>query len=106
MTLETAPKRLNVTDYSNKPELLRVVKAERQGFYDLIEQVGEAGWEGRTASGEWQVRDLVGHLIDVTESYIDRFNLAREGRPFPEAIGLKPMAAKLDEGARRFRSLS
>ena len=49
MTLETAPKRLNVMDYSNKPELLRVVKAERQGFYDLVDQVGESGWQGKTA---------------------------------------------------------
>jgi uncharacterized protein (TIGR03083 family) len=106
MTLETAPKRLNVMDYSTKPELLRVVKAERQGFYDLIDQVGEGGWQGKTASGEWQVRDLVGHMIDVTESYLDRFALARAGRPFPEALGLRIMAEKLDEGARRFRSLS
>jgi uncharacterized protein (TIGR03083 family) len=106
MTLETAPKRLNVMDYSTKPELLRVVKAERQGFYDLVDEVGESGWEGKTASGEWQVRDLVGHMIDVTESYLERFALAREGKPFPEAVGLKPMAAKLDEGARRFRGLS
>ena len=106
MTLETAPKRLNVMDYSNKPELLRVVETERQGFCDLVDEVGESGWEGRTASGEWQVRDLVGHLIDVTESYIDRFKLAREGKPFPDPIGLKPMAGLLDQGARRFRSLS
>jgi uncharacterized protein (TIGR03083 family) len=106
MTLETAPKRLNVMDYSNKPELLRVVKAERQGFYDLVQQTGDSGWEGRTASGEWQVRDLVGHMIDVTESYIERFGMAREGKEAPAAIGLKPMAKMLDEGARRFRSLS
>jgi uncharacterized protein (TIGR03083 family) len=106
MTLETAPKRLNVMDYSHKPELLRVVKTERQGFYDLLEQVGESGWEGKTASGEWQVRDLVGHMIDVTESYIERFGMAREGEEAPAGIGLKPMARLLDEGARRFRSLS
>jgi uncharacterized protein (TIGR03083 family) len=106
MTLETAPKRLNVTDYSNKPELLRVVKAERQGFYDLVEQVGESGWEGKTASGEWQVRDLVGHMIDVTESYVERFGMAREGKEAPPPVGLKPMAGMLDQGARRFRSLS
>ena len=106
MTLETAPKRLNVTDYSNKPELLRVVKAERQGFYDLLDQVGESGWEGKTASGEWQVRDLVGHMIDVTEAYIERFGMARAGQEAPPAVGLKRMAGMLDEGARRFRSLS
>jgi len=103
MTLETTPRRLNVMDYSNKPELLRVVKAERQGFFDLV---GQGDWEGKTASGEWQVRDLVGHLIDVTESYLERFALAREGKPFPDAVGLKPMAGMLDQGARRFRSLS
>ena len=106
MPLETAPKRLNVMDYSSKPELLRVVKNERQGFYDLLDRVGESGWQGKTASGEWQVRDLAGHLIDVTEAYLERFALAREGKPFPEPLGVKIMAAKLNEGARRFRSLS
>src|SRR5919202_6612622 len=80
MTLETAPKRLNVMDYASKPELLRGVKAERQGFYDLVDQVGESGWEGKTASGEWQGRDLVGHMIDVTEAYIERFGMAARAR--------------------------
>jgi uncharacterized protein (TIGR03083 family) len=103
MTLETAPTRLNVMDYAQKDRLLTIVKAERQGFYDLVEKVG---WEDRTASGEWQVRDLVGHMIDVTESYIERFKLARDGKPFPEPVGWKPMAAGLDTGARRFRELS
>ena len=42
-------------DYGTKDELLRVVKSERQGFYDLVERAGDAGWEGKTASGEWQV---------------------------------------------------
>jgi uncharacterized protein (TIGR03083 family) len=103
MTLETTPKRLNVMDYGQKDRLLRLVKDERREFYDLVENTG---WEDKTASGEWQVRDLVGHLIDVTESYIERFALAREGKPFPEPIGLRPMAGMLDQGARRFRSLS
>src|ERR687885_654872 len=99
MTIETAPKRLNVMDYSSEPELLRVVKAERQSFYDLIDQVGESGWQGKTASGEWQVRDLVGHMIDVTESYLERFALARAGQAAPSPLGLPIMAQKLDEGA-------
>jgi uncharacterized protein (TIGR03083 family) len=103
MTLETTPKRINVMDYGSKDELLRVVKNERQGFYDLVDKTG---WEDKTASGEWQVRDLVGHLIDVTEAYLERFALAREGKPFPEPVGLRPMAGMLDQGARRFRSLS
>src|SRR5207302_8343664 len=66
----------------------------------------EAPWEGKTASGHWQVRDLCGHLIDVTESYLDRFALARAGKEAPAGLGLVGMAVKLDEGAQRFRSLS
>jgi hypothetical protein len=46
------------------------------------------------------------HLIDVTESYLDRFALARAGTEAPPALGLPGMAQKLDEGALRFRSLS
>jgi hypothetical protein len=45
-------------------------------------------------------------LIDVTESYLERFAGARAGKDAPPALGLPIMAQKLDEGARRFRSLS
>ena len=26
-------------------------------------------WENPTASGHWQVRDIIGHLVDTTEGY-------------------------------------
>ena len=71
--------------------------------YKLLD---EAPWEGKTASGHWQTRDLCGHLIDVTEGYLDRFALARAGQGAPAPLGLPGMAQKLDEGATRFRSLS
>jgi uncharacterized protein (TIGR03083 family) len=103
MTTETRPERVNVGEFAGKAFLLNLDRAERDEFYKLLE---EAPWEGKTASGHWQVRDLCGHLIDVTESYLDRFALARAGQEAPAALGLPGMAKKLDEGATSFRSLS
>ena len=84
MATET-PSRVNVMEYSGKEFLLNLDRAERAVFYQLLE---EAPWEGATASGHWQVRDLCGQLIDVTESYLDRFAMARSGQEAPPALGL------------------
>jgi len=103
MTTEAVPERVNVGEFAGKQFLLDLDRAERAEFYKLLD---EAPWEGKTASGHWQVRDLCGHMIDVTEGYLDRFALARAGQEAPAPLGLRPMAQKLDEGAQRFRSLS
>src|SRR5229473_5096732 len=103
MTTEAVSGRVNVGEFSGKQFLLNLDRAERAEFYKLLD---EAPWEGPTASGHWQVRDLCGHMIDVTEGYLDRFALARTGKEAPPALGLAIMAGKLDEGATRFRSLS
>ena len=63
-------------------------------------------WEAPTACPEWQVRDVVGHLIDVTESYFVGFDAARGG---PAAAGgagrTGVMQHRLDEGAKAHREL-
>src|SRR6267143_4022250 len=99
MTTESVTGRVNVGEFAKKEFLLNLDRAERAEFYKLLE---EAPWEGKTASGHWQVRDLCGHLIDVTESYLERFALERAGKEAPAAIGLPGMAKMLDEGAQRF----
>jgi uncharacterized protein (TIGR03083 family) len=103
MTAEAVPGRVNVGEFDGKQFLLDLDRAERAEFYRLLD---EAPWEGKTASGHWQVRDLCGHMIDVTEGYLDRFAIARSGQEAPAPLGLPIMAQKLDEGAQRFRSLS
>ncbi|HEY0583356.1 MAG TPA: maleylpyruvate isomerase family mycothiol-dependent enzyme [Chloroflexota bacterium] len=103
MAVESPRSRVNVMEYSGKNFLLDLDRRERSEFYRLLD---EAPWDGPTASGHWQVRDLCGHLIDVTESYLERFAQARAGQESPAALGLPVMAHKLDEGATRFRSLS
>jgi uncharacterized protein (TIGR03083 family) len=101
--MTTTPARVNVMDYSGKQFLLDLDRDERGEFYKLLD---EAPWEGPTASGHWQVRDLCGHMIDVTESYLERFAMERAGQDAPAALGLPIMASRLDEGATRFRSLT
>jgi uncharacterized protein (TIGR03083 family) len=90
-------------EYSGKAFLLNLDRTERAKFYKLLD---EAPWAGATASGHWQVRDLCGHMIDVTEGYLERFAMARAGQEAPAALGLPIMASKLDESAQSFRSLT
>ena len=106
MSVEVRPARINTFAPEGKDHLLKVVRKERQGFYDLIDGTDDETWKTPTACTEWEVRDVVGHLVDVTEGYIERFTLARAKQPFPEALGLPGMAKLLDSGAKRFRSSS
>lgn len=103
MATDITRSRVNVMDFSGKEFLLNLDRTERAEFYKLLD---EAPWEGPTASGHWQVRDLCGHLIDVTEGYLERFAMARAGQEAPAALGLPIMASKLDEHAQAFRVLS
>src|SRR3982074_1420773 len=100
--MSTISKPVNTMSYEAKPLVLDVVRAERQGFYDLIDD--PANWEVQTRCSEWLVRDVVGHMIDVTEGYLSRWDVARRGEPPPEALGLPAMAELLNEHAQAFRA--
>ena len=89
-------------DYSAKDLVLDVVRTERGKFYQIID-VPE-NWESPTRSGHWQVRDLVGHMIDVTEGYLTRWDMARRGEEV-QPLGLLVMASELDRVALTFRNL-
>jgi uncharacterized protein (TIGR03083 family) len=94
----------DATSFAAKDNLLRVVRREAEQMFAMAEAPG--AWEAATACPQWKVADIVGHLIDVTESYFVGFDAARGGSPAPEPLGLQPMATTLDEGARSYRSLS
>ena len=72
-------------------------------FFDVVDN--PVNWMVDTRCAGWQVRDLVGHMIDVTEAYLDRWDLAKDGQPAPDGLGWVVMADKLNEGALSFRSL-
>jgi len=93
---------INPMDYSGKDTVLDVVRTERAKFYRIIDD--PKNWESPTHSGHWQVRDLVGHMIDVTEGYLTRWDMARRNDP-ATGIGLLVMAQELDRAALTYRNL-
>jgi uncharacterized protein (TIGR03083 family) len=94
---------INPMVYSSKDEVLDVVRTERARFYDVIDTPNN--WNVDTRCEGWEVRDLVGHMIDVTESYLKRWDMARQGE-LPQGRGWLVMADDLNKGALAFRSLS
>jgi len=93
---------VNPMDFSAKDLVLDVVRTERGRFYQIIDV--PQNWEAPTRSGHWQVRDLVGHMIDVTEGYLTRWDMARRGEE-ASALGLPVMAQELDRVALTYRNL-
>jgi uncharacterized protein (TIGR03083 family) len=91
----------DATNYAAKENLLRVVRDEAAAFFALAE-VPE-NWLSPTASGHWQVRDLVGHLIDTTEGYLERFDTTRGGGTADGIAPLTEMARTADKRALTFR---
>jgi uncharacterized protein (TIGR03083 family) len=93
----------DATTAEARDNLLRVVDEQAQDLFAMAAAPG--AWEAPTLSTQWQVRDVVGHLIDVTESYFVGFDAARAGASVADALGTKAMQDSLDAGARDLRSL-
>lgn len=95
---------INPMAYSSKDVVLDVVRTERGRFFDVVNK--PANWNVDTRCEGWEVRDIVGHMIDVTEAYLARWDLARKGQEAPAPLGWLVMADELNKGALSFRSLS
>jgi uncharacterized protein (TIGR03083 family) len=91
-------------DPANKDLVLSTLNAEMDHAFDLI--ADPAIWEAPTACELWEVRDVIGHLVDATEGYFPGFDAALEGGSMPEPLGLRGMAERADEHARAFRNAS
>ncbi|HTX29463.1 MAG TPA: maleylpyruvate isomerase family mycothiol-dependent enzyme [Streptosporangiaceae bacterium] len=92
----------DVTNYAAKDTLLAVLREEADALFEMAEN---GPWTATTACPHWEARDIVGHLIDVTESYFAGFEAARSGTAAADPLGLKVMQERLDEGAREHRGL-
>jgi uncharacterized protein (TIGR03083 family) len=91
----------NPMTYESKETILRVVQHEAQGFLELARD--PATWEAQTPCAEWTVRDIVGHLVDTTESYFVAFDAARSHTEVAAAYGLPGMAERANTQAQAFR---
>jgi len=93
----------NAMTYEGKDTVLRVVRDQAEGFFKLAE-VPET-WTARTACPEWDVRDIVGHIVDTTETYFEGFDAARSQSEVEAAYGLPGMSERAGEQGRSFRDL-
>jgi uncharacterized protein (TIGR03083 family) len=86
---------------ASKDRLLGVLRGEIDEMFGLV--ADPARWHTPTACPGWEVRDMVGHLIDATDSYLTAFEIARNGEAGPEPVGVARMATATDQAARAFR---
>jgi uncharacterized protein (TIGR03083 family) len=93
----------DATSYAGKENLLRVVRQEADEFFSLAE-VPE-NWHTPTSSGHWQIRDIVAHLVDTTEGYLERFETTRSGGTAEGLAPLTDMASTADKRALEFRNV-
>src|SRR3954462_6215648 len=93
----------NAMTPDGKDTILQVVRKEAELFFDLVDS--DEAWEAPTGAGHWQVRDLVGHIVDTTEAYFASFDAARNQTEMDPAYGLPGMAERCDEMAQAFRSV-
>jgi uncharacterized protein (TIGR03083 family) len=89
--------------FEGKDTMLRVVRQEAELFFGMAD--GDDVWEAPTGAGHWQVRDVVAHLTDTTESYFVGFDAARAQSDVPPAYGLPGMAERVDRQALALRSV-
>ena len=92
------------TDPASKEVVLGVLEREMDDTFDLAANASR--WGAPTACEGWEVRDVIGHLVDTTEGYLPAFEIARSGGSAPEPVGLQVMAERVDAGAKGFRKLS
>lgn len=93
---------VNSMDYSGKGTVLDVVRKESRDFFNLVEDPNN--WNVQTRCTEWEVRDMVGHMLDVTEGYLIRWEKARKNEP-ADSVGVLVMGESLNRNAQAFRSL-
>jgi len=94
---------VNSMDYSGKDTVLDVIRKERSTFFDIMDD--SDNWYTPTRCTGWEVRDIVSHMIDVTEGYLSRWDLARKGEEADPPIGVLTMGEKLNKNALAMRSL-
>src|SRR6185369_9724643 len=93
---------VNSMDYSGKDTVLDVIRQESADFFSLVDDPNN--WNVQTRCTEWEVRDMVGHMLDVTEGYLSRWESARN-KESRDTAGLLVMGESLNEHAQAFRNL-
>lgn len=90
-------------DPSSRSNLVAAWQREAEGMLAL--GADPERWHAPTGAGHWQVRDVIGHLVDTTEAYFVSFDAVRGRGEAPAPLGVRDMAGYVDEGAQSMRSV-
>jgi uncharacterized protein (TIGR03083 family) len=97
------PRSVNALEYAGKDAAMEALRTDAATFFDLISD--PADWTKPTPCTGWEMRDVVGHLVDVTECDLNGFDVARTGKTAAPPIGLADMAKTVDAAAKKFREV-
>ena len=84
----------NFQDPAAKDRLLGALRRESDEMLALV--ADPARWHTATACPGWEVRDMVGHLVDAVEGYLSAFDIQRHGGAPSAPVGVAGMAAASD----------
>jgi uncharacterized protein (TIGR03083 family) len=100
----TADPTWNFLEAASKGRIIGTLDRQMSAMFELAED--PAHWQVATACEGWELRDMIGHLVDATEGYLSGIELARRGRDAPPPVGMSGMAKASDDAARAFRDTS
>jgi uncharacterized protein (TIGR03083 family) len=92
----------NFLDAASKGRIIETLDRQVSAMFELAED--PLHWQVDTACEGWELRDMIGHLVDATEGYLTGFELARKGGDGPPPVGVAGMAKASDDAARAFRA--
>lgn len=93
----------NFLEVASKGRIIQTLTRQASALFELADD--PAHWQVATACEGWELRDMIGHLVDAIESSLTGFALARSGGDSPPPIGMAGMAKASDEAARAFREV-
>lgn len=93
----------NFMDAASRKNIDRVWRHEATETLKLVSD--PSIWEAPTAAGQWQVRDVVAHLVHNTEGYLRAFAAGRDQEETKEPIDLHDMASMMNTGAMTLRGI-
>ena len=98
--------RVDVTNgVEGKAHLLALLQQEYRGLVAIAAGLDDKQWTAPSPCEEWEVRDVVGHMVDVAESYLGYFTLAEKGWDAGEPLGWGVYPKALSACAQSYRRL-
>jgi uncharacterized protein (TIGR03083 family) len=95
---------LDFRNPASRPRMLAALRREADAMLALVSMPEH--WRTPTACEGWEVRDMVGHIVDATESYLTGFEVARNGGQPPEPVGIQEMATITNAAALAYRAVA